>query len=269
LIAPIFGAAAYPQTPEEAARGIVNWERAIGVWEDDAGRIVAVVHGESDGPGRAFMQRRAGRDDVLDSMIGFAERSLAHPDTGRLSLYVPDGDWRLRAAAVRRGYEVSAERAEHESQFDYTHRLADRLPDGFCFRSMADSGDVEPRRKAMGLGFDHTDPGEWVPAFCYRELQRAPGYRPDLDVCIVAPDGEYVASCIGWHDERNQIGGLEPVCTIPPYRRRGLGREVVYEVLRRLAAAGARTVWVGTDMPFYIAIGFRVRHAAHYWQQRQ
>jgi len=266
FVAPLLGAARYAQTTEDAMQGIRNWESQIGVWEDDTGQIVAVVHGEADGPGSAFTQRRPGADGLLNQMVEYAEEHLAHPDTGRLALYIPDGDEGLRAVAAWRGHEMNVEWAGHDSEFDCSELSPKRLPDGFTIASMADCPDVEPRRKALSLGFGHTDRSEWTSAVCYRELQKAPDYRAELDLFVIAPDGEYVSCCIAWYDTWNRIAAIEPVCTLPDYRRRGLGREVVYEAIRRAAALGAGSVWVGTAKPFYLAIGFRVRHTAHSWQ---
>jgi len=106
FVAPLLGAARYAQTTEDAMQGIRNWESQIGVWEDDTGQIVAVVHGEADGPGSAFTQRRPGADGLLNQMVEYAEEHLAHPDTGRLALYIPDGDEGLRAVAAWRGHEM-------------------------------------------------------------------------------------------------------------------------------------------------------------------
>ena len=99
--------------------------------------------------------------------------------------------------------------------------------------------------------------------FAYKELQKAPDYRKDLDLYIVGPDGEYVSFCIAWYDGHNRIGILEPAGTHPDFRRRGLGREVVMEGIRRAAALGAKKIWVGSGQRFYEAIGFRRKHVTY------
>ena len=50
------------------------------------------------------------------------------------------------------------------------------------------------------------------------------------------------------------MGILEPVGTVPEHRRRGLGRAVVYEAIRRAAALGAEKVVVGAGLAFYLAM---------------
>lgn len=53
-----------------------------------------------------------------------------------------------------------------------------------------------------------------------------------------------------------RIALVEPVCTIPECRRMGLAREAVFEGLRRVRAMGAKIAVVGSDQPFYYALGF-------------
>ncbi|MBK8028514.1 MAG: GNAT family N-acetyltransferase [Chloroflexi bacterium] len=70
-------------------------------------------------------------------------------------------------------------------------------------------------------------------------MTTAPDYRLDLDVVVVAPDGQFAAFAQGWVDAENGIGLFEPVGTHPDFRKLGLCRAVIYEGLRRMHAAGA------------------------------
>lgn len=45
----------------------------------------------------------------------------------------------------------------------------------------------------------------------------------------------------------------------------GLGKAAVLESMRRAAALGADTAWVGSDQEFYKAIGFEPMYAAYPW----
>lgn len=141
------------------------------------------------------------------------------------------------------------------------------LPPGFVIRSMADRNDIERRRRCTGLSFNHTDPREWPSAQVYQELQKAPDYRPDLDLYVVAPDGEFISCCVVWHDRKNHICMLEPVGTLPDCRRRGFAREVIVEGFRRATRLGATRAFVGADLPVYLAIGFKVKHESYWWEK--
>ena len=143
------------------------------------------------------------------------------------------------------------------------------MPRGYQIRSMADQGsDIDKRRQTFGLGFNHPDPKDWPSRYSYEGLQQAPNYRPDLDIYVVAPNGDYVACCISWWDAANQIASLEPVATVPAYRRKGLARAAVYEAMRRVADLGARRIFVGSDQEFYLAIGFELMYSGHHWVKK-
>ena len=75
----------------------------------------------------------------------------------------------------------------------------------------------------------------------------------------IAPNGEIASFCTIWFDDVNRIGAFEPVGTAPAHQRRGLGKAVIHEGLRRLRALGAVEACVGSESPetftFYSAIG--------------
>ena len=82
---------------------------------------------------------------------------------------------------------------------------------------------------------------------------------------MVGPDGEAVSCCIVWYDERNRKGILEHVGTHLDFRRKGFGRQVVLEGIRRAAALGAERVWVSSSQQFYLALGFQVKQVSYGW----
>ena len=130
---------------------------------------------------------------------------------------------------------------------------------------MADDNNIEKRRKVSGLGFNHYDPSDWASKETYEELQKAPDYRKDLDLYIIGPDGDYIACCIFWYDKKNKIAILEPMATHPSYRRRGLGKVLIYEGIRRVAKEGAKRILVGSNQLFYQSIGFKITHIYYSW----
>src|SRR5260370_16364202 len=90
------------------------------------------------------------------------------------------------------------------------------------------------------------------------------GFRADVDLVAVLPDGAFAAYAICWFDPVNHSGLFEPVGTGAAFRRRGLGKAVVCEGLRRLRATGARTAIVcctggnAAARALYEAAGFRI-----------
>ena len=68
--------------------------------------------------------------------------------------------------------------------------------------------------------------------------------------------------CGCWYLEGTDYAYVEPVCTIPEYRGKGIGKAVVLEALNRCRQMGAKRAYVILDSEFYKRIGFE--QFAHY-----
>jgi ribosomal protein S18 acetylase RimI-like enzyme len=66
----------------------------------------------------------------------------------------------------------------------------------------------------------------------------SPGYAPERELVIQAPDGTFVAFTVVWFDHLNRTGLFEPVGTHQDHRRRGFGRAIVMYGMQQMAAAG-------------------------------
>jgi ribosomal protein S18 acetylase RimI-like enzyme len=110
----------------------------------------------------------------------------------------------------------------------------------------------------------------------YQAVMNTWPYRPDLDRVVEAPDGTLAAFALGWLDDVNQVGELEPVGTDPGHSRRGLGAAGSLACLHAPRAAGATraVVYPRGDGAYpvpghlYHRIGFRptartVTHGRH------
>ncbi len=66
--------------------------------------------------------------------------------------------------------------------------------------------------------------------------------------------------CTVWFDDVTRTGDFEPVGTAPAHQRRGLGKAVMCEGLRRLKRMGATLAFVGSYTPpahaLYASVGF-------------
>ncbi len=79
----------------------------------------------------------------------------------------------------------------------------------------------------------------------YRIILTAPLFRRDLDIVAVAADGSIASFCTVWYDDVTRTAYYEPVATVPGHQRRGLGKAVMLEGLRRLRRMGALYAFVG------------------------
>jgi predicted N-acetyltransferase YhbS len=97
------------------------------------------------------------------------------------------------------------------------------------------------------------------------KMQSGPHFRKDLTMVVEAPSGAFVAFAGLWLEPVNKFGYVEPVATDPDYRRMGLGRAAVMEGIRRCGELGANVAYVGSDLPFYLALGFKKLYTTKCW----
>ena len=135
------------------------------------------------------------------------------------------------------------------------------LPDGFTFLERVEPEDAERRALAHKDAFQPTS--KMTPDY-YRALMNAPVYDPALDIAVAGPDGSIVSFALCWVDAANRLGLFEPVGTRYAFHRRGLGKAVLLEGLRRLQGRGVETALVSchADKPgnviFYQSAGFQI-----------
>lgn len=89
----------------------------------------------------------------------------------------------------------------------------------------------------------------------------------DLAVIIADEKGEYVCYAGMWWTPENKLAYMEPLCTIPEYRHRGLASAALSELYRRTKALGA-THMTGGANDFYKAIGYKPAEKWTYWKKQ-
>ena len=110
-------------------------------------------------------------------------------------------------------------------------------------------------------------------AALFQELQKAPIYRPELDLVITAEGGSIAAFCTIWLDMAHRAGFYEPVATMPAYRRCGLGKALMIEGFRRLQMMGVTTACLGNDFDnsagnyLYDSVGMQIFDQEYSWQK--
>lgn len=143
------------------------------------------------------------------------------------------------------------------------------LPEGFRLLSLAEEPDWAKVHKVMWRGFNHGDDPDMVQEeFEMRcKMFDTVTARRDLKVVAAAPDGDFVSICGMFYQPEGRYGYVEPVATDPDYRRLGLGKAAVLEGIRRCVELGAVEAFVGSNQPFYLALGFEVQYITQCWQK--
>jgi predicted N-acetyltransferase YhbS len=240
----------------------------IGIREDN-GKIVGVVHYEML-LGKAFFEIHREYTHLKTEMLEHAEKNLFGKTEDRrryIKAYINDFDQEFEAIVKFRGYNKDDKSARPMTQLKITQPFRPNitLPEGFHLKSLDEDNDLAKLDRVIWRGFDH---GEEPPATDYearKKQQSVPSYRKELNIIVVAPDDNYVAYAGTWFEAKNKYAYVEPVCTDPDYRRRGLGKAAVLEGVRRCGELGARVAYVGSNQPFYQSMGFRKLFNCNVW----
>jgi GNAT superfamily N-acetyltransferase len=215
----------------------------ISIWEADS-QIIAMLN--PDSPGEAFFQVHPGFREagLVSEMLDIAETKLPNikdDDQRELIVWINADDDMTRTLFSERGYARSKFLAEHMRRRFFTTPLpAPVSPAGYTVRSLGDEDELPARSWLSWKVFHPDEPDEDYQGWeWYRNVQRVPLYRRDLDIVAVAPDGELAAFCTVWFDDVTRTAVFEPVGTHPEHQKRGLGKAVMAEGLRRAERLGA------------------------------
>ena len=149
---------------------------------------------------------------------------------------VMEHDGPLRSALAERGCIPVGGPFFQRHTHDLTGLTDPVLPPGFHIEDMT-GGDAERRAAVHRAGWVDFD--SQLSADTYRRLMAARPYRVTTDLVVVAPDGEWVASALGWYDDANRVGLVEPVSCVPAWRGRGLATAVNVALLHAFVRCGA------------------------------
>ena len=232
------------------------------LWESDGELIGFIMPDGARGEAHLCVHPKLRTRELEQEMLDLAEKQLSvegADGTRKLTVWSPEKDALRRELLLARGYQKYEEDTEH-----VWHRCLDApIPDaplapGYTIRSLGDGLELLERCYASGLGFHRGDIAIAVDnrndVTWYRNIQTAPLYRRDLDIVAVAPDGAIASFCTIWFDDVTRSAYFEPVATVPSHQRRGLGKAVITEGLRRLQRMGCLTASVGGLRPWANAL---------------
>lgn len=260
-----------------AWQGVTEPGDRAAVWEGRRGNAYAwgrVVGNHLD------LHVDPGRPELAAEVLAWFEGKTAGPHR---TVTVTEAETHLVAALEQAGF-----RATGDDEPFFRHCLLDldelpdrglpELPDGYegatvtwPERSAARAAGYQAAWRPARVGALMVPPADLgdgessMTAERWRAVMRNWPYRGDLDHVVLAPDGTVAATALGWLDDRNRVGLLEPVGTDPRHGRRGLATAVSLACLIRMRAVGATRAVVcprgdaGYPVPFrlYSGLGFR------------
>ena len=235
----------------------------MGLWLDGETVVGAALFDMY--PGEAFVNTLPGYESLYPEILAYAFRELQ--DENGLGVAVCDEDTREIKTAEEKGFS-RAEQSETVLARELCEELPVMLPEGYSIVEPVPERDMDALQWLFWRGFDH---GEDRAEFEREEkvLPRArKHFDPHLALAGVSPSGELVSYCSLWYDERTDYAYVEPVCTVPSHRMKGLAGALLSEAMNRVRAMGAKKAYVISDQAFYRRLGFEnAFHYTFYWKK--
>lgn len=254
--------------PAAVARSLEAPSGDIRIWEE-AGRIVAVAHPE--GEGEAHLQTHPHHVELENEMLAWAEQVLSRRSGSARSLltFALTDDWRRRDLLRSCGYELEPWHLVQRWRSLIDDVAEPSVAAGYHLRSLrsGDRADASGLVRVINAAFGHSFGPDALLSF-----EHSPSYRAELQIVAVADDGAIAAHAGVTLDVRNHLAIVEPVCTHPDHRRRGLASACMAEGLRRARSLGAvrATVGTGGDNPsneVYARLGFTDVEVVEAWKK--
>lgn len=222
------------------------------IWMDGE-KIVAFCFNENPVTD-VYFSLRPGYESLADEMVKYAADYMPNLDQ-KQQFVIFKGQDAIMDAAVRAGYKQVCNWTDMIYEFD--KELKYDLPDGFHFVD-ADKISIEKVTECCWKGFDHeSEEGPWDGnSESSYHLMQAPHATSQYPVAIKNDKGDYVCWAGMWWTPENKLAYLEPLCTVPDYRHKGLASAALSELYKRMKKCGA-THMTGGSNAFYANIGYK------------
>ena len=235
----------------------------IGIWEAN-NQIVALATYESE-LGTAYFIVDDEYSFLKKDVIEYAKNNLCKDSKLKINIHNNDRESQIIARTL--GF-VPTNDKEEVAVINITDDISYALPNGYKIVSLKDCYDIAKYNEVLYRGFDH---GDDVPTdekqFEQRKISLSgPNNNLDIKIAVMAPNGDFVSYCGMWYDKRTENALVEPVATVPEYRKMGLGKAAVLEGVIRCGKLGAKRAYVGSGQQFYYNIGFDPIRAETFWE---
>jgi len=225
----------------------------IGIaWDEN--KIVGLATYEHD-IGECYFCVDGDYEYIRSQLLDYAMENISF--NGKLKIVLPNNDLIFQQAAVQKGFIPTAQ-SSSTARIDCVNNHY-TLPDNYTIISFDDKRfDAEKYYDAIWKGFDNTrERNEAEKEYIAKSrLFKTPYLDLSLRVLVIAPNGDYASHCGIWHLPGSDYAYVEPVFTLPEYRKMGLGKATVLESVNRCKNRGAKCAYVLSSQQFYYNIGF-------------
>lgn len=216
------------------------FEQVTVAWETKNGELAAVLHPFSQAEIRLHIHPHFRSAELENEIFAFVESH--HPG---VCVPVFADDLLRREVLASRGY-TQLTGWNHHYWRDLTGPLSASVPpNGYTIRSMGDESEHPARSWCSWRAFHSDEPASNYDgdSSWYKNIQSAPLYRSDLDVIAAVGNGEIAGFCTIYYDDYTRSAVTVLVGVAAEHWRRGLGKAMMIEGMRRLQVLGCLRVF--------------------------
>ncbi|MFZ6029426.1 MAG: GNAT family N-acetyltransferase [Chloroflexota bacterium] len=223
------------------------FEQVTVAWQTGQGDFAAILHPLGHGEIRVHMHPRFRTPELEAEVFSHAVEHYAEESGNSKYVIAPVfADDTLRQETLTRlGFSRRAGWNHHYWRDLDANLPQPCVPNGYRVRSMGDECEHSSRSWCSWRAF-HADepPSNYDGDFSwYRNIQSAPLYRRDLDIVATAANGEIAAFCTLYYDDCTRSAVTVLVGVAAEHWRRGLGKALMYEGMRRLQPLGCTRIF--------------------------
>ena len=238
-------------------------ESTIGLWWSGGKVVGAAIYDMYFG--EAFCGVLPGFETLYPRILDYAYRKLK--DDSGLAVAIHQENEAEIKAALQAGF-APTDQKETVMELSLDRNFTSVLPGGLRLREMDQIADRDALEWLFWQGFDHGDDRDAFERSRDRAAHVRKHFNRTLSLSAADPSGEPVSHCSLWFHPDTDYAYVEPVCTIPGLRGRGIASALLSEAFSRAKALGAKKAYVISDLPFYEKLGFEKTRRCVFYRKK-
>lgn len=223
----------------------------IGLWCEKENIVGAAIFDMYYG--EAFCGALSKHADILPEILDYAYCNLK--DEGGLGIAICNEDKRTIEFATTLGYEKS-DQTENIMTFDLNITIPSKLPADIAIKEYDPSENPYEFAWLLWQAFDHGSNKHEFETQDKKQQQLRKHLDKRLSLAAVDASENIVGYVCLWYSPKTDYAYVEPVCTIPGFRNKGIAKALLSEAFSRANKLGANKAIVISDMDFYKKLGF-------------
>ncbi|MBN2155527.1 MAG: GNAT family N-acetyltransferase [Candidatus Lokiarchaeota archaeon] len=220
-----------------------------------------------DPPNQIYTLVHPGYKSLIDEMICIAENRIMDNSSHkveRIVTYVAENDTEHTNILNKHGYDYHNIREHVRCRSPHLSLPPTSLPQGFHITSIGEDSYTQ-YMQSIEIVFGH----KLFTSEVFAAMRTTHFYHSDLLLGVFTQNDTLVSFAMIRIDE-NKIAELEPVGTLPAFRRKGLAKAVLIEALYRTLAYNPRAFYVGGAPTseadrLYTSLGFTDKKIIQRW----